>query len=52
MNHIFRSVLLAGAACLLANAVHAAPAKPADVVKEKAQIDAGLDKAWPHLEAL
>ena len=53
MNQIFRSVLLAGAAALLANfAQAAAPTKPADVVKQKAQIDAGLDKAWPHLEAL
>ncbi|HLZ75105.1 amidohydrolase [Phenylobacterium sp.] len=53
MNQIFRSVLLAGAAAVLASSVQAAaPAKPAEVVKQKAQIDAGLDKAYPHLEAL
>jgi amidohydrolase len=52
MNHVFRSVLTAGAAALLAGSVQAAPAKPADVVKQKAQIDAGLDKAYPHIEAL
>ena len=51
MNHFFRSVLLAGAAALLATSVQAA-AKPADVARQKAQIDAGLDKAYPHLEAL
>jgi hippurate hydrolase len=62
MNQRFvRSVLLAGAAALLAGAAHAevkpAAVKPAlvragEVIKEKAQIDASLDKAYPHLEAL
>jgi hippurate hydrolase len=62
MNQRFvRSVLLAGAAALLAGAAHAeakpVAVKPAlvragEVIKEKAQIDASLDKAYPHLEAL
>jgi amidohydrolase len=49
MNRIFRSVLFAGAAALIASS---AAARPADVAKQKAQIDAGLDKAYPHLDAL
>jgi amidohydrolase len=53
MNRIFRSVLFAGAAVVLAQSAQAAPAgKIGDAVKQKAQIDAGLDKAYPHLEAL
>ncbi|HLZ84647.1 MAG TPA: amidohydrolase [Caulobacteraceae bacterium] len=50
MKSVLRSVLLAGAAALLAGQAHAA-AKP-DVAKQKAEIDAGLDKAYPHLDAL
>jgi hippurate hydrolase len=42
-----RLILLAGAAALLASAAHAG-----DVAKQKAEIDAGLDKAYPHLDAL
>ncbi len=45
-----RLVLLAGAAALLASAAQAAQA--ADVARQKAEIDAGLDKAYPHLDAL
>jgi amidohydrolase len=53
MNRIFRSVLFAGAAVVLAQSAQAAPAgKIGDAVKQKAQIDAGLDKAYPHLETL
>ena len=54
MNQIFRSVLLAGAAAVLASSVQAAPTRPktGDVAKEKAQIDASLAAAYPHLEAL
>ena len=51
MNHFFRSVLFAGAAALLASPARPR-AKPADVAKQKAEIDAGLDKAYPHLDAL
>jgi hippurate hydrolase len=51
MNSVLQSVLFASAAALLlAPAAHAA-AKP-DVAKQKAEIDAGLDKAYPHLDAL
>jgi hippurate hydrolase len=42
-----RLLLLAGAAALLATAAQAG-----DVKAQKAQIDAGLDKAYPHLDAL
>ncbi|HZZ67171.1 MAG TPA: amidohydrolase [Phenylobacterium sp.] len=62
MDRTFRTTLSAAAAALLASSLAssgqaAAPAKPApakagEVLKEKAQIDAGLDKAYPHLEAL
>jgi hippurate hydrolase len=55
MKPIFRSVLFVGAAVMLASSVQAArpaPAKIGDVAKQKAQIDASLDKAWPHLEGL
>jgi hippurate hydrolase len=51
MRAVFKSILFAGAAALLASQAEAAP-QTGDVAKEKAQIDAGLDKAWPHLEAL
>jgi hippurate hydrolase len=51
MNSVLRSVLFAGAAALLlAPAAHAAG--KLDTVKAKAEIDAGLDKAYPHLDAL
>ena len=51
-----RAVLLApllslGAAALLATAAQA-DSKPADVARQKAQIDAGLDKAYGRLDAL
>ena len=47
MSSVLRSVLLAGAVALLAT-----QAQAGDVAKQKAQIDAGLDKAYPHLDAL
>jgi amidohydrolase len=50
-----RAVLLATAASVLLAAGPSsawAAAKPADVARQKAQIDAGLDKAYPHLDAL
>lgn len=47
MPSVLRSILVAGLAALLASAAQAA-----DVAKQKAEIDAGLDKAYPHLEAL
>ncbi|MGZ6040071.1 MAG: amidohydrolase [Phenylobacterium sp.] len=53
MKAIFRSVLFAGAALVMAPSVQAAGApKLGDVAKQKTQVDAGLDKAWPHLEAI
>jgi len=42
-----RLLLLAGAAALLATAAQAG-----DIKAQKAQIEAGLDKAYPHLDAL
>ena len=51
MNSVLRSVLFAGAAALLLAPSAQAAAKP-DVAKQKAEIDAGLDKAYPHLDAL
>ena len=51
MNSVLRSVLFAGAAALLlAPAAYAAG--KLDAVKAMAEIDAGLDKAYPHLDAL
>jgi amidohydrolase len=44
-----RSVLFAGAAALLA---WASAAQAADVAKQKAEIDAGLDRGYAHLDAL
>jgi hippurate hydrolase len=49
-NRVLRSVLFAGAAALFASQAHAAG--KLDVARAKAQIDAGLDKAYPHLDAL
>jgi amidohydrolase len=46
-TRVIRSVLFAGVAVLLATSAHAA-----DVARQKAEIDAGLDKAYPHLDAL
>jgi hippurate hydrolase len=51
MQSVLRSILLAGAAALVA-APAAQAAGKLDVARAKAQIDAGLDKAYPHLEAL
>jgi len=51
MNSVVRSVLLASCAVALAGAAHA-DSKPADVARQKAQIEAGLDKAYGHLDAL
>jgi hippurate hydrolase len=45
----FRSIMLAGAALGLA---WGSAAKAADVAKEKAEIDARLDRDYPRLEAL
>ncbi|HZZ33288.1 MAG TPA: amidohydrolase [Phenylobacterium sp.] len=51
MKSVLQSVLFASAAALLlAPGAHAAT-KP-DVAKQKAEIDAALDKNYPHLEAL
>lgn len=50
MKSVLRSVLFAGAAALAAGSAQAA-ARP-DVAREKAAIDAGLDKDFAHLEAL
>jgi amidohydrolase len=51
MNSVLRSILLASAAALLLAPAANAAAK-LDPVKAKAEIDAGLDKAYPHLETL
>jgi len=51
MKSVVRPVLLAALAAGLAPAAHA-DLKPANVARQKAQIDAGLDKAYPHLDAL
>ncbi len=49
-----RPLLLAGVAALLSvgSAGHAADAKAASVLKEKAEIDAGLDRGYAQLDAL
>jgi len=50
MSSVLKSMLLAGAAgVLLAGSAQAAKL---DVAKAKAQIDAGLDKTYGHLDAL
>src|SRR5882757_9677709 len=50
MNSVLRSVLFAAGAALVASSAWAAG--KLDPVKAKAEIDAGLDKAYPHLDAL
>ena len=51
MSPELRSILFAGAAAMLAVGPVQAAAK-LDVAKAKAQIDASLDKTYPHLDAL
>ena len=46
-----RAFLFATATLAFAS-VAQADSKPADVARQKAQIDAGLDKAYPHLDAI
>jgi amidohydrolase len=54
MNSVLRSVLFASAAALLATSAPSSAwaAGKLDVAKAKGQIDTGLDKAYPHLDAL
>jgi len=47
---VVRMLLFAGAAALWAGAAQAA--KPLDIPKAKAAIEASLDKAYPHLDAV
>ena len=50
MRSVLRTILFAGVAALIA--APAAHAAKLDVARAKAEIDAGLDKAYPHLDAL